>query len=282
MNIVRMLFVSAIILIGLSGPAYPASSAEEILASVVKIRSAIPGDAESAKTLGTERVGSGVVIDSEGSILTVGYLVRDAESIEVIVRDGEPVRATLVGYDYSTGFAIVKAEEKLAVKPMALAKSSAVKLGDSILVAGHGGEETVQVSRVISRQEFAGYWEYLLDDAIYTLPAYVNFSGAALINPDGKLVGIGSLFSQVLLPGLGLIGCNISIPIDLLGPILDDLKNKGRPGNASRPWLGINAEESHGRIFITKVTAGKGGNEAGGSDPHGKWKGGGRPFRFLP
>ena len=125
------------------------------------------------------------------------------------------------------------------------------------------GQSTAIAGRVISRKEFAGYWEYLLDEAIFTAPAYTNFGGAALINPEGQLLGIGSLFSQLTISGLGSIPCNIFVPIDLLHPILSDLKTAGRSRKAPRPWLGINAEEAHGRIFITKVTSGGPAEEAG-------------------
>jgi S1-C subfamily serine protease len=263
MNAIVMMVLSVIVLIGFSATACAESKAEGILRSVVKIHATIPQEAESAGTLGTERQGNGVVIDSEGTILTVGYLIREAESIEVTAQGMKSVGAGVVGYDFGTGFGLIRTEKNLGVKPIALGKSSAVQTGDSILVVGHGGKDSIQVSRVISRQEFAGYWEYLLDEAIYTLPAFENFSGAALINTDGKLIGIGSLFTQVLVPDWGLVGCNIAIPIDLLGPIIDDLRKMGRSGKEQRPWLGINAAESHGRIFITKTTSGGPAEKAG-------------------
>ena len=263
MNAIVIMALSVLVLIGLNGPVCADSSTEAILRSVVKIRATIPKEAESAGTLGTERQGNGVVIDSEGTILTVGYLIREAESIEVTVQGTKSVGARVVGYDFGTGFGLIRTEKSLGVKPIALGKSSAIQIGDSILVAGHGGKDSVLVSRVISRQEFAGYWEYLLDEAIYTLPAFENFSGAALIDTEGKLIGIGSLFTQVLVPNWGLVGCNIAIPIDLLAPIIDDLKRIGRSGKEQKPWLGINAAESHGRIFITKITPGSPAENAG-------------------
>jgi S1-C subfamily serine protease len=244
------------ILILLSIPAYAGQTAEEILKAVVKIRSIIPKDAHTATTLGIEREGSGVVIDSEGLILTIGYLIVEAETIEVVGPEAKPVSATFVGYDHNTGFGLLRTEKPLGVAPIKLGRSSTVKAGDPILVAGHGGTDSAIAGRVISRKEFAGYWEYLLEDALYTAPAYANFGGAALIDPDGQLLGIGSLLSQILIPGLGSISCNIFVPIDLLEPILSDLKTAGRSRKPPRPWLGINAEETHNRVFITKVTSG--------------------------
>ena len=255
MNRVRLLFI-IVILIALSASAHADQDAKEILKAIVKIRSVIPKGAVTASTLGTEREGNGVVIDSEGYVLTIGYLIVEAEAIEVIGPEDKPVSANFVGYDHNTGFGLLRTEKPLNVVPIKLGQSSTVKAGDPILVAGHGGTDSAIAGRVISRKEFAGYWEYLLEDAIYTAPAYTNFGGAALISPDGQLLGIGSLFSQIVIPGLGSISCNIFVPIDLLNPILSDLKTTGRPRKVPRPWLGINAEEAHDRVFITKVISG--------------------------
>jgi S1-C subfamily serine protease len=251
------------VLIAWSVSAYADQTAEEILKAVVKIRSVIPKEAHTANTLGTEREGSGVVIDSEGLVLTIGYLIVEAETIEVTGIEGKPVSAKFIGYDHNTGFGLLRTDKPLDVVPIKLGRSSTVKVGDPVLIAGHGGTDSAIAGRVISRKEFAGYWEYLLDEAIYTAPAYTNFGGAALINPEGQLLGIGSLFSQFTISGLGSIPCNIFAPIDLLHPILSDLKTAGRARKAPRPWLGINAEEAHGRIFITKVTSGGPAEEAG-------------------
>src|SRR5512136_1438984 len=246
----------AVLCIALVVPAHAGQSAEEILKAVVKIRATVPKDARTATTLGTEREGNGVVIDSKGHILTIGYLIVEAETLEVTTGEGKTIGASFVGYDHDTGFGLLKANKPLGITPMKLGKSSEVKQGDPILMAGHGGTESVQAGRVIARKEFAGYWEYLLEDAIYTAPAHTGFGGAALIAPDGKLLGIGSLLTQVIIPGFGSIACNISVPIDLLHPILADLIAKGRTSRAPRPWLGLNAEEAHGRVFVVRVTAG--------------------------
>jgi S1-C subfamily serine protease len=251
------------ILLLFSLPAHAAQTAEDILKAVVQVRAIIPKDAHTASTLGTEREGNGVVIDTKGYILTIGYLIAEAENIEVIGLEEKPVTATFVGYDHTTGFGLIKTEKPLNVAPMKIGKSSEVKEGDPVLVAGHGGADAVQVARVISRKEFTGYWEYLLEDAIFTAPAYSNFGGAALIDRDGKLLGIGSLFTQIMIPGLASIPCNVFVPIDLLNPILNDLKTTGRSSKAPRPWLGINAEEAHGRVFLTRVTLGGPAEKAG-------------------
>ncbi len=259
----RNLKVFLFVLFALVTPVYGEQSAEEILQAIVKIKSSIPEDAFTARVLGTEREGNGVVIDAKGHILTIGYLITEAESIEVTATGGKPVSASFVGYDHHTGFGLLKADQPLKVTPMKLAKSAELKEGDPILMAGYGGTESVQAGRVIARKEFAGYWEYLLEDAIYTAPAHSAYGGAALMDRDGRLLGIGSLLTQMVIPGFGSIACNISVPIDLLHPILADLMAKGRSGAALRPWLGLNAEEAHGRVFVLRVTSGSPAEQAG-------------------
>lgn len=244
-------------------PVYADQTPEEIFKAVVKIRSIVPKDSRTASTLGTEREGSGVIIDGKGNILTIGYLIVEAESIEVFGPEDKPIRATFVGYDHSTGFGLLRTEKPLGVEPIKLGEASKLKAGDPVLVAGYGGADSVQRAAVISRKEFAGYWEYLLDEPIFTTPAYPNFGGAALIGRDGRLLGIGSLFTQVAVQGFGSIPCNVFVPIDLLTPILDDLLTTGRSRKPPRPWLGINSEEARGRIFITQVTPGGPAERAG-------------------
>ena len=236
---------------------------KELLKSVVKVRAMVPDYARSAKTLGTEREGSGVLIDDRGHILTIGYLILEAENLEVIGPDGKTISAQSIAYDHITGFGVLKAEKPFDAKPMQLGKSSEVKEGDPVLVATHGGEEGAMGARVISRKEFAGYWEYLLDDAIFTAPPHANFGGTALIDHNGKLVGIGSLYTQIAIAGLGMIPGNMFVPIDYLKPILSDLITKGRSSAPPRPWLGLNVEEVHGRVFVTRVTS-EGPAEKGG------------------
>lgn len=254
---------TVMLIIGMVCNAYAASAEENILSAVVRIRSVFPANVSPADTLGTERVGNGVVIDAEGTILTLAFLTRDAETIEVLGPDNESVAATLIGYDYNTGFSLLRTNKFLGITPIQLGQSSSLAVGDRTIVAGAGGVQELQLTQVVGRKEFAGSWEYLLEDAIFTAPAFADFSGASLINSKGQLVGIGYLFTSILLQEYGLVPCNMFIPIDALNPILADLKNSGRSLKLKRPWLGINAEEAHGRIFITKVTAGGPAEKAG-------------------
>jgi len=250
------LSVISAVLIAFGMPAYADQEPEEILKAIVKIRAIVPDDAHTARSLGTEREGSGVVIDSDGHILTIGYLILEAETIEVAGPEGKPIGATFVGYDHNTGFGLLRTDEPLSVVPMKLGQSSELNEGAPVLVASHGGPDSVQGVQVVSRSEFAGYWEYFLEDAIFTAPPHPNFGGAALIGRDGRLFGIGSLFTQVMIQGLGLIPCNMFVPIDLLNPILADLITTGRSREPPKPWLGVQAEETHGRVFVLRVTSG--------------------------
>jgi S1-C subfamily serine protease len=161
-----------------------------------------------------------------------------------------------VAYDQESGFGIIRADQSLGLTPLKPGNSSLLSVGDPVLVVGHGGEGSVQGARIISLQEFAGYWEYLLDEAIFTSPPYANFGGAALIGGDGQLLGVGSLYTKVTLPGFGSLPCNMFVPINLLTPILADLLKFGRRPQPPRPWLGLQAEETHGRVIVIRVTKG--------------------------
>jgi S1-C subfamily serine protease len=231
-------------------------SAEEILKAIVKVRAIIHDDAVTAQSLGTEREGNGIIIDSEGHVLTIGYLILEAKSIEVTGPEGEVMAATFVGYDYDTGFGLLRVDKSLDIQPMKLGNSSDLKAGDPALVAGHKGSSAVSGIRVAARKEFTGYWEYLLDNAIYTIPPYDNYGGAALIGSDGALLGIGSIFTRITVTGVGTLPANMFVPIDLLKPILSDLKTAGKSRQPQRPWLGMHTDESHGRIFVIRTHPG--------------------------
>ena len=244
-------------------PVLAEQAPEEVLKAVVKIRAIIPKEAHTAATLGVERVGCGVVIDSKGLILTTGYLILESEAIEVTGPEGKGVQASFVGYDHETGFGVLRTHTPLNVEPLKLGQSSKITEGDPVIAAGYGGMDEAVGARVVARQEFVGSWEYILENAIYTSPPIAEFGGAALIGPDGRLLGIGSLFVQIPIPGLGSLPCNVFIPIDLLPPILGDLVAAGRPKKPARPWLGISAEAAHSRVFVTRVTPGGPAEDAG-------------------
>jgi S1-C subfamily serine protease len=221
--------------------------------AVVGIKVKALDNAPSAATLGTERFGSGAVIES-GLVLTIGYLVLEADQVEVLTAQGRVVPAVVAAYDHATGFGIVRPLAPLEVKPIKLGNSGRVEAQHRMLVAGAGGEDSLSVATVVSRRRFAGYWEYLLDSAIFTSPPRPDFGGAALIDRHGELVGIGSLFvMDAETPGERLPG-NMFVPVDLLKPILAEMVATGRQKAGVRPWIGVNSMEEDGRLKVLRVT----------------------------
>lgn len=248
-----MLRLALVFLLAVVSPV-SAQPADDVLATVVRIEVKVPPSARSASTLGTERRGHGVVIGEDGLIVTIGYLVQEASEIQVTGASGKPLSATLVGYDYESGFGLVRTAIPMAVKPIELGESSELAERQQVLIAGYGGYKAATAAVVVSRRTFAGYWEYLLENAIFTSPPISEFGGAALIGGDGRLVGIGSLYvGDAFRGGDRAIPGNMFVPIDRLKPILADLIKHGRPQTPAKPWLGLTSEEHRGRVFITRV-----------------------------
>jgi S1-C subfamily serine protease len=235
--------------------------------SIVKLQAYIPPEARSAQRLGTKREGSGVVVGKDGLIVTIGYLVNEAMAVEIIDNDGKPHQATVVGFDQASGLGLVQLNDKTALPPLELGDSAALAERQPVIAAAAGGTDSVQPAFVVSRREFAGSWEYLLDRAIYTSPPLTAFGGAALIGGDGKLLGIGSLILQSVVPNQELPG-NMFVPVDLLAPLLKDVAATGKPRGAERPWLGMNIDEIQaGMLIVGSVSkdgpAGKAGIQRG-------------------
>jgi S1-C subfamily serine protease len=213
--------------------------------------------------LGREREGSGIVIDQNGLVLTIGYLMVEAHAAEVVTNDGRTLPASVVGYDHETGFGLLRTLEPIKVKPLAIGSAAATKEKDPHLVASFGGAGMLLPVAVASRREFAGSWEYLIDSAIFTAPPHPAWSGAALISREGKLVGVGSLIvgdatgKEDNTPG------NMFVPIDGLLPIMGDLLANGRVSGPGKPWLGVNAQEVHGSLVVGRVTPGSPAEKSG-------------------
>ncbi|MBX3665862.1 MAG: serine protease [Burkholderiales bacterium] len=247
---------------GLFVPLSPAAAERELTLdqfSVVKLTVKAVPDARSARTLGPQREGTGVVIDSSGLVMTIGYLVTEADTVELATADGRKFAANVVGYDNATGLGLVKSLQPLPVKPVDFGQSSAASLRDMVLIVGFDG---VAPAYIVSKRPFVGYWEYLLDEAIYTAPATVNWQGAALLSREGKLLGIGSLAVGDAI-GKGGIPGNMFVPIDTLKPVLGDFIANGRATTRPRPWLGITSQEVQGKVIVTRVTAEGPAEEAG-------------------
>ena len=246
-----------------SPEARAATPFEDVFTAIVKIRAHIPADSRTADALGTEREGTGVVIDSSGIVLTIGHLIVEAMSVEVTINGRFPVIASVLAYDHDTGFGLVKTIEPLKVKAIEFGDSIKVAERQPVLIVPFGGIAGAGKAMVVSHREYAGYWEYLLSDAIFTTPPLREFPGAALIGSDGKLLGIGSLFLSNTLVGHSPVPGNMFVPIDHLKPILAALIETGRAERPASPWLGINTDDSRGPIAITRVSDGGPAAQAG-------------------
>jgi S1-C subfamily serine protease len=228
---------------------------DRVLASVVGLHSIIPSDAFSADTLGTERAGNGVVID-DGLVLTIGYLITEAETVWLHLGDGRVVEGHALGFDFESGFGLVQALGRLELDSLPLGSSASAEIGDRVVLGGAGGRTRSVASHIAAKQEFAGYWEYLLDKAIFTYPAHPNWGGTGLISNRGELIGIGSLQLEREHEGKAE-HVNMIVPIDLLKPVLDDLRKFGRVNKPARPWLGMYTTEIDNRVVVVGIV-GKG------------------------
>lgn len=247
-----LLLVLALLAGSLPAQEKPDPTVDDTLSAILHVRTRIVPGARTAAVLGERREGTGVLV-REGYVLTIGYLVIEAESIEVTAEDGRSVPATLAAYDHASGFGLVKLAAPLPGRPLPLGESATLAERDAAMVITHGGREALNLVHVVSRRPFSGSWEYLLESAIFTYPPVPNWSGAALVGARGELLGLGSL----IVPDAGGAGTqspgNLFVPIDLLKPILDDLIAQGRATGPVRPWLGLYAEELRGRVFVSLV-----------------------------
>jgi S1-C subfamily serine protease len=235
---------------------------DSALDSVVGLRAEIPEDAFTAQILGTERAGSGVVIRDDGLVLTIGYLITEASTIWLTTNKGNVVGGFPLAYDQTTGFGLVHPLGKLGVKAIERGTAASCRVGENVVMAGHGGRAHSLKATVFAKREFAGYWEYVLDEAIFTAPAHPQWGGAALIGADGKLLGIGSLLVQEKIDA-GTLQGNMIVPIDILAPILDDMVRLGRPNRPPHPWLGLYATEAGPRLVVAGLASGAPAEKAG-------------------
>ena len=235
---------------------------ETALDAMVQVRSDIPEDAFTAPILGTERAGNGVVIREDGLVLTIGYLITEASTIWLTTNKGVAVGGFPLAYDQASGFGLVQPLGRLGVKPIERGSALTCRVGENVVVAGHGGRAHALRATVFAKREFAGYWEYVLDEAIFTAPAHPQWGGSALIGADGKLLALGSLLVQEKVDG-GTLQGNMLVPLDLLAPILDDMVKLGRPAHPPRPWLGLYAAEAGAHLVVAGLAPGAPAERAG-------------------
>ena len=224
---------------------------ERALSSVVGMHSMIPPDAFTAETLGVERAGNGVLIDN-GLVLTIGYLITEAQTVWLHLGDGRVVEGHAAGFDQETGFGLVQALGKIELPALGIGVSREADIGERVVIGGAGGRTRSLAGHIAAKQEFAGYWEYVLDEAIFTYPAHPNWGGTGLISSKGELIGIGSLQLERAREGKNE-HLNMIVPIDLLPPILDDLRKFGRVNKPARPWLGLYSTEVEDKIVAVGI-----------------------------
>src|SRR5882724_5134926 len=259
----QMVLIALVAFAALFAAPARATTLDDLVASVVRIKTFINPDGTSVANLGREREGSGIVIDESGLVLTIGYLMVEAHAAEIITSSGRALPASVVGYDHETGFGLLRTLEPPKLKPLAFGRSADLKEQDPALVVSYGGTGAVLPVRVTSRREFTGSWEYLVEGAIFTSPPHPAWSGAALVSREGKLIGVGSLIvgdanaENEASPG------NMFVPIEKLPPILGDLIADGRISGRGRPWLGVAADDTTGRLTVNRLTPGGPGEKAG-------------------
>lgn len=250
-----------------SQSAAPAAiSLEKAQTAVVQVSARAIEGAPSARSLGMNRRGSGIVVGPDGLILTIGYLILETEQISVRTRDQKTYPARLVAYDIATGLALLRPLFALPViEPIKLGSAKVADVGQVLAVMTGEPEQAVEPTRLMDIRAFTGYWEYHLDKALYASPAVDNHSGAALINGEGLLLGVGSLYMQDILreDDPRAAAGNMFVPAELIAQAMKEMQDHGSPAQARRPWLGINAVERNGRILVTRVTPKSPADKAG-------------------
>lgn len=232
------------------------------LDAMVLVRAEVPADGFTASSLGTERGGYGVVIREDGLVLTIGYLVNEASQIWLTSNRGTAVPGHRLAYDHATGFGLVQPLGKLDAAWLPLGLAADVQVGDSVFALGHGGRAHALKTRIVAKREFAGPWEYVLDEALFTVPAHPQWGGAALLDAQGHVIGTGSLLVQELMNGEA-VHANMFVPTDLLTPILDAMLQTGRSPYPPRPWLGMSTQDPDDKLVVSRITPGGPAQRAG-------------------
>ena len=228
--------------------------ANRLYAALVRVQTVAVPNARSSTTLGREREGTGTIIGKDGVILTIGYLLVEAEDVKVTDARGRTHGARVLAYDHATGLGLVKTTVPLNIAPVPLGNSSRLADREPVLIAGWGGVPDTALAYVVSRRPFAANWEYMLDEAIFTSPPTTGWSGAALVDRKGTIVGVGSLVVREATAEDPKLPGNMFVPIDALKPILDDMVKTGRRKGSPRPWLGLSADEVSGRLIVARVS----------------------------
>lgn len=233
-------------------------------AAVVGVQVTATEGARSAETLGQRRAGSGVVIGADGLILTIGYLMLEADSIQIVTQDNRVLPAKAVAYDLATGFGLIKPLLPLRdANPVPLGSHEQLNTGEPLMAASGGVHGELAMTRLVSKRPFSGYWEYHIETALFTSPPMGNHSGAPLFNRRGELLGIGSLFVGDALGRSTPMPGNMFVPVDLLKPILAEMQRTGSSAQSRRPWLGLTSAQHEGQVQVVRVSKGSPAEAAG-------------------
>lgn len=233
------------------------------LESIVGLKADIRSDARTRPTLGREREGTAIVIDDTGLVLTIGFLILEAESVDVETRTGQLLPATILAYHSETGLGLLRVNGKMDAVAANIGNSASLGAGDRLVVGAFGGKEAVQQVIITERRTFTGSWEYLLEKAIFTAPGHPQVAGAGLFDSAGDLVGIGYLTVAQQFGGGRVMPGNMFVPIEALTPVFADLIATGRSAGPPRPWLGLYLDEDRGRLFVERTAGGGPADEAG-------------------
>lgn len=242
-----------------TGPGEPAVEAQaralqRAADAVVGLQVQALEDARSSRNLGQSRQGSGVVVGNDGLVLTIGYLIVEADQVQLITDDGRQVPARVLGYDVATGFGLVQALVPLRIDAVPFGSAGHLKANEALMVVQGGSDGNVGMAQLVAQRAFSGYWEYHLEQALFTSPPTANHSGAGLFNAQGELVGIGSLFvADAMGPGQPRLPGNMFVPVDVLQPLLSELRHTGSTRLSQRAWLGISCTEQAGEVTIVRV-----------------------------
>ena len=253
------------------GATPPPADAQAVINALTRANAAVVGvqvtaadGARSADTLGKQRAGSGVVIGSDGLILTIGYLMIEAQTIQVVTQDNRTIPASPVAYDLATGFGLIRPLLPLrGIAPVPLGSHRDLNTGDVMMAAIGGSDADVAMTQLMSKRPFSGYWEYHIDTALFTSPPIGNHSGAPLFNQRGELLGIGSLFVGDSTGQSPRVPGNMFVPVDLLKPILAEMQQTGSSRQSHRPWLGLTSSDQGGRVSVVRVSKDSPAYEAG-------------------
>ncbi|MFK7965259.1 MAG: S1C family serine protease [Burkholderiaceae bacterium] len=228
------------------------SDPDRLLQSVVKVNSTVVPDGRTVAYLGDTRTGSGVILD-EQTVLTIGYLILEADEVELTSASGRKFPASVLAYDHATGFGLVRSALPLDGQPMTFGESNSIDESEYLLSLDPHDKKATEVV-VVSTRPFSGSWEYLLERALFTFPPIPNWSGAALTNKRGELVGIGSLMVDDAAQASPKVAGNMFVPTDLIKPILADLRERGKRAVAPQPWLGLSTEMLGDELVAVRVS----------------------------